>query len=273
MIATGGSLKMQHFLTKLMKRQTLGPIVMNLCELIKIEDTSRFDEIRNKQRKLSEVTDMIYAAHVFHRTVRNLTPQKELQDQDSVLSLLVGDYLLAQSSVDMASLRYPKTVGLVAKGLEDYTKGEFLKIHLIERCRQNLNDHTGGSRVEGVNDCHKGINQYAELTCGSLLSNACLSAFYLAGNTERCNGLGDLVYSFGHNTGSAQRLIEIVNYPNEDDKVVLSFLSNSNLEQSITRYLDKSIEILQRLPDGRTKPALRGVLEKMRGYLIAGNTM
>lgn len=268
MIATSGSLKMQHFLNKLMKRQTLGPIVMDVCELIKVCEPNRFEEIRLKQRKLSEVTDMIHAAHVFHRTVRNITPHKQLQDQDSVLSLLVGDYLLAQSSVDMASLRYPRTVGLVARGLEDYTKGEFLKLHLLEKRKQQRLSRNASALSEQEDEAfHIGIRNYAELTCGSLLSNACLSALHLSGHMEETDELGALVQSFGHNTGSAQRLIEILNYPSEDDKVILDSIS-SKLEQYIKSYLDKSVSALHRLPDGRTRPTLLSMLDKMRRYLI-----
>lgn len=256
-----------------MKRHTLGPIVMDLCDLFRVHEPDRLNEIKMKQQKLAEVTDMIHAAHVFHRTVKNITPQNQLQDQDSVLSLLVGDYLLAQSSVDMASLRYPRTVGLIAKGLEDYTKGEFLKLQLLDKRKQLQSNGRGAENSDlGDEELHLGIKQYAEMTCGSLLANSCLAALHLSGCENENDELGRLVNTFGHSTGSAQRLIEILTYPSEDDKMILDATNPDKFVAFIGSYLNKSVEVLDQLPAGRTKPTLLGTLEKMRHYLIVKPT-
>lgn len=250
---------MQRLLQSLMKRHTLGPIVLDISELIKIHEPKRFDEVRAKQKQLSEVTDMIHAAHNFHRCVRNES-KKDLtvtKNQDNVLSLLVGDYLLAQSSVDMASLRNPRTVGLVAKCLEDYTRGEFIKLQLIESLQK--------THVLRLTDLQNAIKQYAELTCGSLLSNSCLSAIILAGHIDESDDLAKMVRSFGLYTGSAQRFIEMLYCPNEDDKNFISLLPmpTKHLGEFCRQYLEKSANILKLLPDGRTRPSLATVLDKM----------
>ena len=237
-----------------MKRQTLGSVVINICELVRIQDTQRYEEIRGKQKLLSEVTNMIHSAHVFHRCVSvNRT-------QDDVLSLLVGDYLLAKSSVDMASLRHPRTVGLIAKGLEDYTSGEFLKLSIIESLQK---------KQIRLNELQDGLRRYAELTCGSLLSNACLSAALLAGHTNESDDLSNLIYSFGLYTGSAQRFIEMLYCPNDNDRNFISqlTLSPSQLDNYLRNYLDKSSDILESLPDSKTRQSLSAVLNEMRQYL------
>jgi geranylgeranyl pyrophosphate synthase len=250
---------MQRLLQSLTKRHTLGPIVMDISELIRIEEPRKFDEVRAKQKKLSEVTDMIHAAHNFHRCVSNGS-KKDLtvtKNQDNVLSLLVGDYLLAQSSVDMASLRHPRTVSLVARCLEDYTRGEFLKLQLIESLQT--------AHVLRLADLQNAIKQYAELTCGSLLSNSCLSAVLLAGHTDESDTLANLVQSFGLYTGSAQRFIEMLYCPNEDDKNFISLLPmpTKHLGEFCRQYLEKSINALRQLPEGRTQSSLKGALDKM----------
>lgn len=256
---------MQRIMESLMKRQTFGPIVMDICELIKIQGPKRFDEVRGKQKKLSEVTDMIHAAHVFHRTVSvgNISHKNNTttinSTKDDVLSLLVGDYLLAQSSVDMASLRHPRTVGLIAKGLEDYTAGEFLKLQLIDSLHKN------NLQIKEIQDT---LRKYAELTCGSLLSNACLSAALIAGHTIESDRMPSMVKSFGLYTGSAQRFIEMLYCPNDNDRNFVSQLplSSYQLDSHIRHYLDKSSDTLQSLPEGRSQSSLSAMLCRMRQY-------
>lgn len=253
---------------------TLGPVVTSLSTLLGIHHSSPkmggAHEIRNRQRKLSEVTDMIHAAHVFHRCVRDndcdsspSTSSKRLH-QDNIMSLLVGDYLLAQSSVDMADLRCPRAVGLIACGLEDYTRGEFLKLKLFDDRQTN---------ALSLTDFCKGIEQYAELTCGSLLSNACLSAALLAGYPDKTasSQAGEpsaLVHAFGFHTGSAHRLKEIFYCPDtnsEQDRVFMENLDVTPFVMSINGHIDKSIELLLRLgSSGSQQESLLATLEDMR---------
>lgn len=275
---------------------TLGPVVTQISEIIQFNKSFDHDEIEQlqaKQRKLSEVTDMIHAAHIFHRCVRdsNSNPEANLDTQssgastnsnstkrlhrDNILSLLVGDYLLAQSSVDMAELRYPKTVGLIARGLEDYTRGEFLKIQLFDDLQKQLD-----KSLPLPNVC-KNIERYAQLTCGSLLSNACLSAALLAGYPDRTDAtndaqadekstrskISDLVYSFGYYTGTAHRLIEILFCPDtnsQDDRPIIEMLDVRPLERSIREHISKAYDTLHNLPGGETHAQLESKLEEMR---------
>lgn len=246
----------------------LGPIVMSLSELIRIKSTSssKQEQIYAKQKKLSEVTDMIHAAHVFHRCVRDHTCDNTSQTakrlhQDNIISLLVGDYLLAQSSVDMADLRYPATVGLIARGLEDYTRGEFLKLQILDGyAKKQLSS----------GDINESIESYAELTCGSLLSNACLSAALLSGHPDRSDdsvGLSNTVFDFGFHAGSAQRLIEILYCPDtnsEADRAFIETLDKSQFKNSIHSHVDKSIDSLLKLPDGDKRPILLTMLSDMK---------
>lgn len=245
------------------QNSTLGPILISLSELIKPKgiDETKLETLCKKQKQLSQVTDMIHAAHVFHRCVREETPGSTKTSLPTVMSLLVGDYLLAQSSVDMADLRYPKTVDLVARGLEDYTQGEFLKLKLFEAC-----DTKSDSK-----SLTEGLAEYAQLTCGSLLSNACLSTALLAGHkiapSRETPELSNLVYWFGQYTGSAQRLIELIYQPDmnsESDNDIISTLDKPLINKYIHAHLNKSMDLLSSLPDGEQRPVLMKTLEKMR---------
>lgn len=230
---------------------TLGPIVMTISELVGATNVQK--QVYDRQKKLSEVTDMIHAAHVFHRCVRDRENQLETRDtakrlhQDNILSVLVGDYLLAQSSVDMAELRFPKAVELIAIALENYTMGEFLKLELFK------------SKSDDIND---GVKRYAELTCGSLLSNSCLSAALMAGLSEDVN---KLVGSFGFHTGTAHRLIEILNC--DDDKLFLQRVNISHIEESIVGHLNQSISLIHKLPHSEKRAYLLSTLNKMKPSL------
>lgn len=246
---------------------TLGPIIMSLCDLIKTKPNQWHEEIiKSKQKKLSEITDMIHAAHVFHRCVREKTTDRIIH-QESIMSLLFGDYLLAQSSVDMADLRYPRTVGLIARGLEDYTRGEFLKFGLFKPGTQNH------SSITAKQELYDGVNLYAKLTCGSLLSNACLSAALLAGYPDRCPSssaetLGDVVFRFGLHTGTAHRLLELFFNPDTnselDREFIESNLDSRDFRETIQSHLNKSREFLLKLPNGDERLSLLKLLDTMQ---------
>lgn len=271
------------------QNSTLGPIILSLCDLIKSNESSpeKQNLVKSNQIKLSQVTDMIHAAHVFHRCVRNhpncdntnVTEESNFIDatskrlhQDNVLSVLVGDYLLAQSSVDMADLRFPRTVGLIAKGLEDFTRGEFLKLQLLDRCEKDK------SKVNTAS-IRDGIKYYAELTCGSLLSNACLSAALLAGysnakwtkngtmKSESEDNISEMVFRFGFHTGSAHRLIEFLHCPDnnsESEKAFMEVLDVKYFDDSISNHLDLAMDVLAKLPHGSKKSTLVSTLKEMR---------
>lgn len=250
--------------------KTLGPIIMATSAMIGIHPRfhNQTEQILEKQRKLSEVADMIHAAHVFHRCVREIPPQDQTQDnndnqtngkslhQDNVMSLLLGDYLLAQSSVDMAELRLPKTVGLIAKALENYTRGEFLKYKMLQ---QNM-----------LGTTQKMVETYAELTCGSLLSHACLSATLIAGyNNQDQHGrhLLEATRELGLHIGTAQRLLDLFYSPetiNEDELRIIENLDISYYRRSILVHLESSLNVLQTMADNESRSSLVKLIEKMQ---------
>lgn len=257
---------------------TFRPILSSLSELIKVDKSKAkdTDNVKKLQGQLSEVTDMIHTAFTFHGCVSEetntigsdlTTPDKTFKaiHRDNVLSLLIGDYLLAQSSLDLAYLRYPKVVGLIAKSIEDYSTGEFQKLQLVE----DMESHD-------LNYINSELLKFARLTCGSLLANACLSTALLAGYPNRkfhdTTDLSDNVFKFGYHLGSAHRLLDIfynrhIEHESDFDRRFYARLDKSQFGGAIGSHLDDATSLLINLPRGKKRATLLNLMESMRNRI------
>lgn len=254
---------------------TFRPILTSISELIKTDKSKSKDteDVRKSQNQLSEVTDMIHTAFTFHGCVGEEKPSvksnSQISDQkfkavhrDNVLSLLIGDYLLAQSSLDLAYLRYPKVVGLIAKSIEDYSTGEFRRLQLLEEIESHKLSHL-----------KEELLRFAQLTCGSLLSNACLSIAILAGHPNRepndITNIGNNVFKFGFHLGSAHRLLDLfynrhIEHENDFDKRFYARLDKSLFGDDIESHLNDATSVLVNLPKGKKRTNLINLMETMR---------
>jgi geranylgeranyl pyrophosphate synthase len=81
-------------------------------------ETNRLQLLTNCQRKLAEITDMVHVSQVLHRGVVDLSISSSADDgidaklrEDlhlgNTISVLIGDFLLAQSSRGLALIRNP----------------------------------------------------------------------------------------------------------------------------------------------------------------------
>ena len=80
-------------------------------------ETNRLAAIKKCQRKLAEITDMIHVSQVLHRGVVqiNRASNQEISETElnkdlhlgNTISILIGDFLLAQSSRGLALIRNP----------------------------------------------------------------------------------------------------------------------------------------------------------------------
>ena len=100
--------------------QTRGRIVllMGQCYDLPVQDDWKINEIKRNQRKLAEATDMIHVARLLHHGIVNFKYDKhEKHNQDDYdwydltngnrISVLLGDYLLASASRELAQIRIP----------------------------------------------------------------------------------------------------------------------------------------------------------------------
>ncbi|XP_063233341.1 all trans-polyprenyl-diphosphate synthase PDSS2 [Bacillus rossius redtenbacheri] len=148
--------------------------------------------VLHSQRALAEVTEMIRTSHLVHKGLVNIYPG--LYPEPAVLNdmtfgnkiaLLSGDYLLANSCMELASLRNQDLVELMSSAVRDLTEGEFVG----RRDKQNNplpslegGDATGEWTLRSV------------LSGGSLLGKSCQGTLKLAGHAPQLQRQG---YKFG----------------------------------------------------------------------------
>jgi len=90
------------------------------------------------QRKLAEIVEMIHSAQSIHQSVVNIPVNVGAEPDEQVrsvlgqleygnkISILSGDYLLANACTALASLRITKIVELVSVAIIEFTQAEFL---------------------------------------------------------------------------------------------------------------------------------------------------
>lgn len=73
--------------------------------------TKPFNGLLFSQRALAEVTEMIRTSHLVHKGLMNIEPSSNLEPSElsdmnvgNKIALLSGDYLLANSSLELANL-------------------------------------------------------------------------------------------------------------------------------------------------------------------------
>jgi len=104
-------------------------------------ETNRSALISKNQRKLAEVTDMVHVSQVLHRGIVDLPTNSEPIDSKlnedlhlgNTISVLVGDFLLANASRGLAILRNPPVCHLFLRLLKFSNLYSYLA--LIYICR------------------------------------------------------------------------------------------------------------------------------------------
>lgn len=124
------------------KMQVRGLIVLLLSRAVGpyTEEWDPSTGVLEKQRKLAEIVEMIHTAQEIHKSVVNVpTNISEEEDPDlravlsqleygNKISILGGDYLLANACTGLASLRVTKLVEIVAIAIAEFTQAEFLGV-------------------------------------------------------------------------------------------------------------------------------------------------
>jgi len=169
--------------------QVRGMLVLLMCRAagsLSTEDIDPNTGVLNEQRKLSEIVEMIHSAQSIHQSVVNV-PVNIAKESDpelkSVLyqleygnkiSILSGDYLLANACTGLASFRIPKIVELISQAIIEFTQAEFL----------GKQDNQG--RVLPTLETIDQVSweERWKLSSGSLLGAGCESAMLLAQQPE-----------------------------------------------------------------------------------------
>jgi decaprenyl-diphosphate synthase subunit 2 len=82
--------------------QTRGLLVLLVSKAAKIDQTQ---DIMPEQRTLAEITELVHTAHLIHTGVINLNTPNVNLEMGNKMAVLCGDFFLAHSCVQLASLQ------------------------------------------------------------------------------------------------------------------------------------------------------------------------
>jgi len=140
------------------------------------------EKVEAKQFSISEITELIYTAHVLHRTVVNTSDPNSPLHQGNKLAALMGDLLLAKSSRLLSNLRNNQVTELMSQSICDFSESEFIGV-----TADTLNSHTKSKLY--LKDMRERFNyatwlRRSELSLGSLLGHACYCCVIFGGHDE-----------------------------------------------------------------------------------------
>ncbi|KAI3946328.1 hypothetical protein MKW98_010452 [Papaver atlanticum] len=156
--------------------------------------TNISNDLRRRQQRMAEITEMIHVASLLHDDV--------LDDADTrrgvasvnycmgnKLSVLAGDFLLSRACVALASLNNIEVVTLTATIIEHLVTGETIQMASTPEQRCSM-------------------DQYMKKTfykTASLIANSCKAIALLA---DQSNEVAMVAYNYGRNLGLAFQLID-----------------------------------------------------------------
>ncbi|KAI9553072.1 hypothetical protein GHT06_020963 [Daphnia sinensis] len=231
--------------------QTRGLLVLLMSKAAKKESGQ---DILPEQRTLAEITELVHTAHLIHTGVINLNTPNANLEMGNKMAVLCGDFFLAHSCVQLATLQNLKVVELIAQAISDYSTAEFIEVVASE------ND----SALDRW-------TQQMKLRYGSLIAHACQSTLILGNNVD----LIEAGKSFGLEIALAwQANNEIQSYQNNANKAdhVLSKLFPetpsvdvlSNFQAVRDRHVDAALKMLTAFPQNDASLALGNIVRALK---------
>lgn len=172
----------------------MSDIVSNLN---KSQNSTKQEERTNSQSlSLAELTEFLHIAFLLQRgLVDVIQHQPDIIELGNKMSVLGGDFLLAQATLMLAQLENSAVLGLMAAAIRDMSRGMFAvpeqrDTHLDEQVMKTIPTNVDEWRRQN------------SLAHASLLANACRSGAVLQGMEEEC---GDVCADFGHHLSLAQQ--------------------------------------------------------------------
>nr|XP_046223060.1 all trans-polyprenyl-diphosphate synthase PDSS2-like [Oncorhynchus gorbuscha] len=176
------------------------------------------------QRNLAEVNELIHTAFLVHRGIINL---KEWTNSDGLLkdmqfgnkmSVLSGEFLLANACTGLAQLNNTKVVELISSAIGDLVQGIYHEIH------SSSQDNSLTDEINMVT-----WEEQTFLSHGALLAKSCQAAMELAKHDKDAQGLAYKYgknLSLGHNGTSLNSDLQLfVKSSSSADPVTFSFNS------------------------------------------------
>ncbi|XP_041710862.1 all trans-polyprenyl-diphosphate synthase PDSS2-like isoform X1 [Coregonus clupeaformis] len=136
------------------------------------------------QRNLAEITELIHTAFLVHRGIVNLKewtnsdgPLKDMQFGNK-MSVLSGDFLLANACTGLAQLNNTKVVELISSAIGDLVQGTYHEMP------NSLEDNSLTDEINMVT-----WEEQTFLSHGALLAKSCQAAMELAKHDKDAQGL------------------------------------------------------------------------------------
>ncbi|KAL4627644.1 hypothetical protein ACB092_05G180000 [Castanea dentata] len=153
-------------------------------------------ELRARQQRIAEITEMIHVASLLHDDVLDdADTRRGIGSLNFVmgnkLAVLAGDFLLSRACVALASLKNTEVVSLLAKVVEHLVTGETMQMTTTREQRCSMEYYM----------------QKTYYKTASLISNSCKAIALLGGQTAE---VAMLAYEYGKNLGLAYQLMDDV---------------------------------------------------------------
>ncbi|KAI9483693.1 MAG: solanesyl pyrophosphate synthase [Benjaminiella poitrasii] len=164
-------------------------------EIEKIEPTSLDSPISTTQRRLAEISEMIYTASLLHYDVIDNAEQAKRPGFGNKMAILAGDFLLARASLALSHLKNAECIELMATCIANLVEGEFMQLQ---------------DPQERNPDEKKAFNYYLEkiyMKTSSLIAQSCKASSVLAGCSSEVN---QIAYTYGKHFGIALQLFDDV---------------------------------------------------------------
>ncbi|XP_001605067.2 decaprenyl-diphosphate synthase subunit 2 [Nasonia vitripennis] len=212
--------------------------------------------VLHSQRALAEVTEMIRTGHLVHKGLVNMQPgvypePAEMNDMTfgNKIALLSGDYLLGNSSAELAALRNQELVELMSSAIRDLAEAEFIG-------RRDSQNNPLPS-VPPADRTDYAVNEWTlrnVLSAGALLGKSCKGTLKLGGHSKDIQELG---YNFGKHLALAwQACLDLSPFINKDRSTPFSLCSAPIMfhiehDPSILIEIDKGLESVANVDYGK----------------------
>ena len=158
-----------------------------------------------RQNLLSEITELIHAAYILHRTVVNTSEHDSPLHHGNKLATLMGDLLLAKSTKKMSQLKNNSVTELMSNSICDFSESEYIGMSVgqVSANSQSNSRQSCPPIPETYNQTQYNFNydswlERTRLGLGSLLAQSCLSVMILG---EQDETLKQFAFHLGLNLG------------------------------------------------------------------------
>ncbi|KAI8387471.1 isoprenoid synthase domain-containing protein [Blakeslea trispora] len=145
------------------------------------------------QRRLAEISEMIYTASLLHHDIVDNAEQVTRPGFGNKLAVLGGDFLLARASLALAYLKNPECIELIATCIANLVEGEFMQLQ---------DPHEKNPDQKKAFDYYLGK---IYMKTGSLIAQSCKASSVLGGCLDET---ALIAYEYGKHLGTALQLID-----------------------------------------------------------------